>query len=42
MHIVERQVNTLLKARWQADRALLSERPKRSSGPASERVPEKA
>jgi DNA-binding response OmpR family regulator/nitrogen-specific signal transduction histidine kinase len=42
MHIVERQVNTLLKARWNAERALLSERPRRSSGPASQRTPEKA
>ena len=42
MHIVERQVNTLLKARWQAERPLLSERPRRSSGPASERTVEKA
>ncbi len=42
MHIVERQVHTLLKSRWHTDRPLLSERPRRSSGPASERVVEKA
>ncbi|MEY4550535.1 MAG: hypothetical protein RL685_6730, partial [Pseudomonadota bacterium] len=39
MHIVERQVTTLLKARWQSDtRPLLSERPRRSTGPASSRT----